>query len=255
MGNIYHDPSNSFNLPSCPLFDTEKAYDEKDYSHVYFYIDSRHYRYPFNYYDGYEKDTKKWKDELYALLLDLGWTIEMGRSSGVCDSAHNGKENLYLHPQSLSGVIKKSSIREIHNALTTEGTKTFKFRYACVFEDYFDMDDGAYMKYLDSKRDFLRTAIYAIGQTTNPRKRISEYDLIHLASISVYRHRVGKINEKTYQAGPTYSYVQKLLFEAYEEKWMRRFDRGEVITCRACTAAEAKRNTRITNLPQELPWN
>ena len=54
-------------------------------------------------------DLTAFKTESRRLFQDLGWTLHAG-GKGVCDTVTKGRQDLYLHPQSFSGVLDEADI-------------------------------------------------------------------------------------------------------------------------------------------------
>lgn len=116
-------------------------------------------------YDGYNgwsdmAASEVFKEEVNGIFSSIGWSIKKARSSGICDTAFCGKESLYLHPMHFSGVILKSSIPVIEDALAH--AKSFKYYSTDVYEQCFDMTDEEYLMKLKEQQnemieDFLRS--------------------------------------------------------------------------------------------------
>lgn len=130
------------------------------YQKIYFYIDS-----DYQYSRGFSSDAADllFHTEVKSIFESIGWRVEPGRLSGSSPSAFKGKQELYLHPMSFSGVILSEDIPEIEGALRT--TKTFRLRNVGRFEQYEDMSDERYRSYLDTRRDDMIKAILEFCQT------------------------------------------------------------------------------------------
>jgi len=126
-----------------------------------FYIDSG-YRYG----SGFPSETAKsmFHNEAAEIFAGIGWRIQKGdRSLGCCDTAVKGKQELYLHPMELSGVILSEEIPVIENAIS--GAKSFRLRETRFFDCYEDMSDEAYATYLDEHRSEMVQAILSAYKT------------------------------------------------------------------------------------------
>ena len=126
----------------------------QEYKEVYFYLDSQ-----YKYGQGWlsEEDAEGFHDEINRLFSGAGWKIRKDSLSGACDSAFKGKQELYLHPMMLSGVMLPEEIPGVEELLC--GAETVRLRETRTFKTYLDMDDRAYEAYLESRRDEMVSAI------------------------------------------------------------------------------------------------
>ena len=89
------------------------------YHHVYFRIDTKLYAYV----NGYMSFTSEENATLFyniatALFINDGWELKEARSSNSCPTVTKGKQSLYLHPQSFSGIVATDNI-ENNRTITT----------------------------------------------------------------------------------------------------------------------------------------
>jgi len=59
-----------------------------------------------------DADRTAFKEESRRLFQELGWEFHAGRS-GIADTVTKDQQDLYLHPDSFSGVMEESGIREV----------------------------------------------------------------------------------------------------------------------------------------------
>ena len=59
---------------------------------------------------------EKFYDEILDLFVKNGWKIKVPHSQGVCPEIQNGKSELYIHPQSLSGDVDVEHMQSDENA-------------------------------------------------------------------------------------------------------------------------------------------
>ena len=78
---------------------------------------------------------------------------EIIKSFGIVNDCGYKQNNEYLHshPNDISGIVEKSKIKAIAEALNN--SKTMKIRWIDVYEEYVYMSDDDYMEILKSKRD------------------------------------------------------------------------------------------------------
>ncbi len=105
-----------------------------------------------NYDQGWHSDEKRnaFKKESRRILQASGWTIHKG-TNGVCDTVTKGKQELYLHPMSFSGVVDEAEVPSLLEQLST--AKTFQCYHVDHYEEYTDLSDEEYRAGLEAKRD------------------------------------------------------------------------------------------------------
>ena len=130
-------------------------YADKEYINVYFRIETNLYH--FN--DGFgcsgdsrERKAEAFYSEAQKALESIGFVVRQSHLGGSCPSAIRGKEELYLHPMSFSGDIKKSSVGEVGNALEKVNAEVFKVSWVDLYETVYDMTSTEYEDYLYSKK-------------------------------------------------------------------------------------------------------
>jgi hypothetical protein len=129
------------------------------YKEVYFRINTPSY-YRSKYGVGFEspEDGALFQKTVTDLFLNDGWAIKVERnSSGHCNTITKDKQELYLHPQSISGVVLEENIPAIENILS--GNNLFKFGKTDIYEDVFDLTYEEYLNILKSKQPEIEQAI------------------------------------------------------------------------------------------------
>lgn len=116
------------------------------YRKVYFRIRTEGYA------SGWESETAKalFREESRRLFQELGWEFHAGRS-GIADTVTKDQQDLYLHPDSFSGVMDESGIQPLQEQLAA--ARTFRCYAVDRYEEYKDMDDGEYWAALEARRD------------------------------------------------------------------------------------------------------
>lgn len=104
--------------------------------------------------------------ESRRLFQDAGWTLTMGYS-GICDTITKGKQELYLHPQSFSGVILEDEVQPLKDLM--EGANSFRCEHIDFYEEYLDVSDEEYLELLEAKHDEISDVIlnYCRSKRTN----------------------------------------------------------------------------------------
>ena len=86
-------------------------------------------------------DLRAFKAESRRLFQELGWTFHEG-GKGINDTVTKGQQDLYLHPQSFSGVLDEATIPALQEQLSR--AKTFRCYAADCYEICQDMSDEEY---------------------------------------------------------------------------------------------------------------
>lgn len=141
----------------------------KVYVKTYFRIDTPSY----DFGNGWNDEGKNnFNKEVTEILSSLGFEIKEPKFSGSCYSAVRGLENLYCHPQNISGEIKEESISEIEKALAQ--TKYFKLRHIDTYDNVYDYtkDEALELLKKDHKQETIET-ILKVCTTTRKNKFVS----------------------------------------------------------------------------------
>lgn len=124
----------------------------KEYKRVYFRINTPSYYNQNSYGVGFkDQEAGELFDKFVTeLFLNDGWEIKEKRYSGSCSTVTKDKQELYIHPQSFSGVILTENIQYIEQLISNKSL--FKFERTDIYEDVFDLSDDEYLKILESKK-------------------------------------------------------------------------------------------------------
>ena len=101
--------------------------------------------------------------EVTKLFRDGGWVIKKGRDDWEFSSAIKGKEELYLHPLCLSGVLSETSCTDVEERL--KAARTFLCYEIVKGKIYYDMTDSEYLRKLWEKREEMRAEFLRLYQT------------------------------------------------------------------------------------------
>ena len=127
--------------------------------------------------------------ECRALFPTAGWEVHPGRD-GICDAVTKGKQELYLHPQSFSGVILEDEVQPIRELLTK--AKTFQCYHVDFYEEYLDINDDEYRALLESRREEITAAILESYKT----KRSNLYIVAPVALEIAERFSIRRVCDK-----------------------------------------------------------
>jgi hypothetical protein len=121
-----------------------------NYKHVYFRIDTPSY-YKVKYGVGFEdqNDSEAFDRAATNIFLNAGWQIKKEKYNSGCTTVTKDKQELYLHPQNFSGVVKEENIPEVEALLSK--SEMFRFEKTDIYEDIFDITDEEYINILESK--------------------------------------------------------------------------------------------------------
>lgn len=158
--------------------------DNNVYVNVYFRVES-----------GYDcgnmnKEKKQaFFKECKNILAELGFTIKDEAHSGHCPEGIRGVENLYCHPQSLSGYIVKEQISIIEDTLKC--AKTFKCYATDCYDEALNYTEDEFKQALNECRPKLEQNILeaCVTKRKNLFKVFGFYSMGGLSSgLKYFRH-------------------------------------------------------------------
>jgi hypothetical protein len=196
-----------------------------NYRHVYFRINTPSY-YPKNRYGvGFstQEDAQMFQNKTTELFLNEGWEIKVKRNNYGCNTITKTKQELYLHPQSISGVVAEEDISIIENILSK--STWFNLEKTDIYESVFDITDEAYLKILEDKRNFIEQDILEKYKTKRSNLYITDSYSPLLSVLKKYKiKRLSK-------------YIGVVCSDDIDVEFMRRIfedliKRGEIITNR-----------------------
>jgi len=137
----------------------------KIYKNVYFRINTPSYYKPNGVGFKTPEDSNKFHTETLNIFLNDNWTVKESKykSNGGCARVVKDKQELYLHPQSLSGVVLEDNIPYIEQLLSNNDL--FKFERIDIYDDVFDITDEEYLNILKSKRNEIELDILEVYKT------------------------------------------------------------------------------------------
>ena len=104
-----------------------------------------------------ELSADAFQQEIEGLFRSAGWEIVPGNGHGGCAHAVREKEDLYLHPMEVSGIILRDSVPKVEALLRQ--AHTFRHCGTQSFVEYVEMSDERYQEHLKSRREDIRAAV------------------------------------------------------------------------------------------------
>lgn len=183
-----------------------------EYSNVYFRIETYGYQYPS--FSFTKEDREVFYTEVKSALEPLGWktekdTEEWGRT------IVNGKSQLYLHPQNISGEVLKNDIKCIAEALQKHNT--FYLRWVDLYDTVYDISDSEYEEYLNGKNKEIRKVLFENCGTTRTSKFYYAFDVCRNLANRFRLMRVGLNDGMNSGTGQTIKHIQKVMDDMISE--------------------------------------
>lgn len=97
------------------------------------------------------------------IFLNDGWEVKKRKYASDCTTVIKDKQELYLHPQEITGVVAEDNISYIENLLSNN--EVFSFRKTDIYEDVFDITDEQYLIILQSKKKEIESDILEVYKT------------------------------------------------------------------------------------------
>ena len=195
------------------------------------------------YLPGWTNDAarERFHDECRALFPTAGWEVHPGYN-GTCDTVTKGDQDLYLHPQSFSGVILESEAEPIRELLAK--ASSFRCYHVDFYQEYLDINDEEYRAILESKREEITAAILERCKT----KRSNLYKVGPIAPDIAEQFTVRRICDKENNHNIAYSFVSDVVDQLIEQ--------GLLITAKTTygdgiRAATDKEKKALGFLPQQ----
>lgn len=221
------------------IYDKSRSYSSRDewkdngngnFANVYFRIDTI----GFDCISGYfaeDNDRKAFHEEATRIIKSFG----IVESSGF----KQNNEYLYAHPQDISGIVEKSKIKAIAEAI--DSSQTMKIRWADVYEEYAFISDSDYTAILDSKRQEM--AHYIIQNCFTKRTNLfkSAYEI---AINAMEKFKVNRINsiEDINNPKMTFKYAMKIIQQLVENGYLIQVLDSDRQLIRSMNKTEQRKN-------------
>lgn len=200
-----------------------------NFAKVYFRIDTI----GFECYSGSfknEEDRQAFHDEATAIINSFG-IVES------CSYRQNN-EYLYAHPQDITGIVAKSKIKDIAEAINN--SKTMKIRWTDVYEEYAVISDEEYGKILDGKREEMAKCIVEKCFTKRTNLFKSTYEIAMLIQERFKENRINAI-EDINNPKMTFKYAMNVIQQLIDNGYLIYVENNGNHLIRAYNKTEQKR--------------
>ncbi len=157
-----------------------------EYVNVYFRLDTPSY---FNLSFETGNTREAWHNEASAVLKSLGIREDCGYD---VERSPEKEAYLYLHPQNISGVVRKNDVQKIAEAFSTMKLSTL--RWVDLYETVYVMPDSEYTAYLDTRKAEIHQKLFTEAQTRRTSSYVSAFDVAIYIASCVMLHRLGDDN-------------------------------------------------------------
>ena len=155
--------------------------------------------------------------KLFNILEDSGFKVE---------NSNNKQAYLYIHPQDISGVIKKNDVKKLAEAFNK--METTSIRWVDLYKTVYVMTDAEYQKYLDKRKNEIRKLLFKRAATTRINKFYCAFDVAQDIANNVRLNRLGLNDGKNYGGGQTIDYILKCADEMILDGYLKCFnDNGQ----------------------------
>lgn len=183
--------------------------------------------------------------ECRALFPTEDWEVHPGRD-GTCDTVTKGNQELYLHPQSFSGVILEDEVQPIRELLAK--AKTFQCYHVDFYEEYLDINDDEYLELLESRREEITAAILESYKT----KRSNLYIVAPVALEIAERFSIRRVCDKENHHNLANRFVGDIVTQLLEQGLLVAAATRQGEGIRAATAKEKKAFGFLPEQPDTL---
>lgn len=221
------------------IYDKSRSHSSRDewkdngngnFANVHFRIDTI----GFDCMSGYfaeDNDRKAFHEEATGIIKSFG----IVESSGF----KQNNEYLYAHPQDISGIVEKSKIKAIAEAI--DNSQTMKLRWADVYEEYALISDSDYTAILASKRQEM--AHYIIQNCFTKRTNLfkSAYEI---AINAMEKFKVNRINsiENINNPKMTFKYAMEIIQQLVENRYLIQVLDSDRQLIRSMNKTEQRKN-------------
>lgn len=168
----------------------------------------------------------------FGILEDCGSKVEHSKEK---------QAYLFIHPQNISGVIKKNDVKKIAEAFND--LKTCKVRWVDLYKTVYVMTDAEYNEYLMTRKADIRKMLFEKSKTPRINKFYYICDVMHDIADKIRLERLGYQDGKNYgdgYSGETVQYIYQCALEMIEEGFLKRFDEGKRTYIRSINKTEQK---------------
>ena len=179
------------------------------YRKVYFRIRTEGYT------SGWSSDADRtaFKEESRRLFQELGWTVKLGCNGG-CDTVSKDRQDLYLHPNSFSGVLDEDNIQPLQEQLAQ--AQTFRCYHVDRYKEYRDLSDEEYRAELEAKRGEITGYILEKCKTKRRNLYIVAPVAVHVAE----HFEVCRLCDRNRRNEIGNQFVAELMDELLQKGWL-----------------------------------
>ena len=245
MSIKYHDNKNGIKYGKDEKltnnWNAEADYKDNEYISVYFRIHTPSY-YHAIYGIGFDtnEDTKNFYVEIFEVFRKLGWDVPDCGLYGGGTEAYNGKSQLHLHPQEISGEVKKNEVKTIAKML--QDNKYFSLEWVDLYDEIYDMTDNEYTEYLNGKRKEIINLLLDKSRTTRTNKYFRAYDVAEGVANCVQLKRITDIYKSSVGRNAfTANYIMSIIVELLERGYLVGIRDNEYVRTINKTEQKAKK--------------
>lgn len=168
----------------------------------------------------------------FEILEDCGYSVEHSKEK---------QAYLYVHPQNISGVIRKNDVKNVTEAF--DNMENVSVRWVDLYNTVYVMTDAEYNEYLTTKKADIRKMLFEKSKTPRTNKYYYICDVMHDIAGKIRLERLGYQDGKNYgdgYSGETVQYIYQCVLEMIEEGFLVRFDEGKRTYIRSINKTEQK---------------
>lgn len=200
------------------------------FAKVHFHIDTIGFDSASGYFSD-EKNRNTFQNEIAEIIKRFDAVEESGYKQT--------KENLYAHPSVVSGIIAKSKIKAIAEAINN--SSTMKFRFAYVGEEYSIIPDDEYVEILNGKRQAMAVDIVEKCATKRTNQFYNIRDIAKSVMEKFKENRLDK-REDINTFGMTFRYAVKIIQQLVENGFLAHVEQNGEYYIRSFNKTEQKKN-------------
>lgn len=187
------------------------------------------------YASGWSSDTAKaaFREESRRLFQESGWTLHEGRNAAG-DTVTKDRQDLYLHPDSFSGVVEESNVQPLREQLAA--ARTFRCYAVDRYEEYMDMSDEEYRAALEAKRDEITAFVLEQCRTRRTNLYITDPVAIHIAK----HFEIRRLCDRDRYNGVGIQFMSELVERLLRQGQLRSAETTHGRGIRTATAKELK---------------
>lgn len=171
-------------------WDPKKDYPANEYIQVYFRLNQKVYEWGRGWTGIMSKED--YYNAVEAFFRSIGFIILSSRWGADCPTAYKGKEHIYLHPMDFSGVVLKTSVGKIAEALESTDKNLFDCRFVDLYHTIYDIGEYEYTAYLDGQCEKIDNLLLEAATTKRSNLYKNRWDVINSVAGEVALHRIDK---------------------------------------------------------------